>query len=600
MIIEDDPNSSMSQHQAVHKEWRLNRRYPIVTSSDCYNLMASQLNPPPLFLYRNLSRLASVIVVAVGFLVLIGWLFDISALKSILPGFATMKVNTALGLLLASISLLLYHTRRENKWVDLVTKGCAAFVVLIGLLTLGEYIFSQNFGIDQLLFQDTLTPENAYPGRMSMVTALNFSLLGSSLLLLYRQQYLRLLEVFVITALLISLFILSGYIYGIRSLYHFFPYSSIALHTVLSLCILSIGILFARPEQGLMKIFSSDNLGGVIARRLLPAALILPFLLGSLLLTGQRMGLYDSTFRLVLYALSMVIAFTILILWNASLLQHADLVRQQTQMQLNESKEAEFELQKAKLELEAANKELEAFSYSVSHDLRAPLRSIDGYSQAVLEDYGELLPIEGRNFLEHVRNSAHRMAELIEDLLKLSHVTRAPIKSVPVDLTLIAENILAELQRNYPERTVRFSVAPNLNARGDPQLLQVVLENLLGNAWKYTSKQEQAEIEVGSTYEDDQTICFVRDNGAGFDMIYAGKLFGAFQRLHTATEFPGTGIGLATVQRIIHRHGGRIWAESAVDQGATFSFTLPALERAKSEPPTKEKDPLARRAKEII
>jgi light-regulated signal transduction histidine kinase (bacteriophytochrome) len=267
---------------------------------------------------------------------------------------------------------------------------------------------------------------------------------------------------------------------------------------------------------------------------------------------------------------------------------------------ITERKQAEVALQKAKLELEAANKELEAFSYSVSHDLRAPLRSVDGYSQALLEDYGELLPIEGRNFLERLRGAAHHMAELIEDLLKLSQVTRTHLKSVPVDLTRLAENILAELQRAQPERSVRCRVAPNLNARGDPHLLQVVLENLLNNAWKYTSKQGQAEIEFGSKYENGQTIYFVRDNGAGFDMAYANKLFGAFQRLHTTTEFPGTGIGLATVQRIIQRHGGRIWAESAVGQGATFSFTLPALEIAQRKTLPREKDSMIERAREII
>jgi light-regulated signal transduction histidine kinase (bacteriophytochrome) len=232
--------------------------------------------------------------------------------------------------------------------------------------------------------------------------------------------------------------------------------------------------------------------------------------------------------------------------------------------------------------------------------LRAPLRSIDGFSQVLLEDYADQLPSEGRNYLERVRSSARRMAELIEDLLKLSQVTRAQIKSVPVDLTRLAENILAELQRTHPERNVRFSVAPNLNVRGDPHLLQVVLENLLNNAWKYTSKREQAEIEIGSKYENDQTIFFIHDNGAGFDMAYADKLFGAFQRLHTTTDFPGTGIGLATVQRIIHRHGGRIWAESKVEQGATFFFTLPTLEAIQPKTVLKVEDSILKRAKEII
>ena len=267
---------------------------------------------------------------------------------------------------------------------------------------------------------------------------------------------------------------------------------------------------------------------------------------------------------------------------------------------ITERKRAEVALQKAKLELEAANKELEAFSYSVSHDLRAPLRSIDGFSQALLEDYGELLPTEGHNFLERVRSSAQRMAELIDDLLNLSKVTRASMKLVPVDLSQLAQGIAVELQRTQPERRVNINITPNLKARGDPGLLQAVLENLLNNAWKFTAKREQAEIEFGSKHENDETIYFIRDNGAGFDMAYVGKLFGAFQRLHAMTEFSGTGIGLATVQRIINRHGGRIWAEGAVDQGATFFFILPALERVRPQAEPIEKDSLNRRVREII
>jgi light-regulated signal transduction histidine kinase (bacteriophytochrome) len=171
---------------------------------------------------------------------------------------------------------------------------------------------------------------------------------------------------------------------------------------------------------------------------------------------------------------------------------------------------------------------------------------------------------------------------------------------VPVNLSKLVETVAAELQQNHPERNVSFNIVPNRKAGGDPRLLQIVLENLLNNAWKYSSKQGQAEIDFGVKYENGETIYFVRDNGAGFDMAYAGKLFGAFQRLHTTTEFPGTGIGLATVQRIIHRHGGRVWAESSVGQGATFFFTLPPLENAQSKTAPKEEDPIIRRAREII
>lgn len=850
-------------------------------------------------------------MIGIALLVLTGWLFSIPAFKTVLPGLATMKPNTALALGLIGLSLLLASIPYKNRWLKLISQGCAAFALLIGVLTLSEYAFEVDLGIDQLLFQDTSSPGNLHPGRMSPVTALNLSLLGVAAWILNRRQHRQLVQVFGCGTLLISILALVGYAYGIPSLYDFFPYSSIAMHTALAVSLLSLGILFARPKQGLMKIFSSDNSAGAMARRLMPAAIVLPFLLGWLLLAGQRMGLYDSTFQLVLFTMSTFLVFTVLIWWNAGLLQQADVVRRKAQVQLSESrdreaailyasldavitidheghilefnpaaqnifgyqradvlgrdmselimpfayrerhrkgmakylatgegpilgkrieltgmradgsefplelavtpmegseqtiftgfvrditerKQAEEELRKhafrtqaladlsntlaavrldlqavldvtaqhaagligdscvirlasddrkylqvaslyhststtlailrelreanplllkaglegqviqtgqpvlmpvispeqqrsilpsaersvwerigvrsllviplgahgevlgtltltrdgpgrpytpedqaflqdiadraalsvvnARLykamqqlnseleqrvlertaQLEAANMELESFSYSVSHDLRAPLRGIDGYSQALLEDYGEQLPAEGQKFLERIRASAQRMATLIDDLLKLSQMTRAQMKFVPVDLTGLAGEILSELQRANPERRVKWSVASNLTAHGDLRLLEAVLENLLNNAWKYTSRQERARIEFGSKQEGEETIYFVRDNGAGFDMAYADKLFGAFQRLHTASEFPGTGIGLATVQRILQRHGGRIWAESMVNEGATFFFTIPTLKAAAGKMEPKEEASIRKRAKEII
>jgi len=225
-------------------------------------------------------------------------------------------------------------------------------------------------------------------------------------------------------------------------------------------------------------------------------------------------------------------------------------------------------------QLEAANKELEAFCYSVSHDLRAPLRSIDGFSQALLEDYGKALEPEARDFLQRVRAATQRMAQLIDDLLNLSRVTRGELSRSRVDLSGMARAVAAELQKTQPGRAVEFVIADGLTAEGDPRLLRVVLDNLLGNAWKFTAKRDAARIEFGSSGNNGSHRFFVRDNGAGFDMAYAHKLFGAFQRLHGNGEFAGTGVGLATVQRIINRHGGKISAEGAVDRGATFHFTL--------------------------
>jgi PAS domain S-box-containing protein len=225
-------------------------------------------------------------------------------------------------------------------------------------------------------------------------------------------------------------------------------------------------------------------------------------------------------------------------------------------------------------QLEAVNKELEAFAYSVSHDLRAPLRSIDGFSQILMEDYTDKVDEEGKDYLQRVRSASQRMGELIDDILSLSRVTRGEMRYEAVDLSALAETIRTELQQSQPKRQVEFTITPDMVAKGDSHLLRAALDNLLGNAWKFTKMRAPARIEFGTVENDGQLAYFVRDNGVGFDMAYADKLFGAFQRLHSPSEFEGTGIGLATVQRIIHRHGGNIWAESVVDQGTTFYFTL--------------------------
>jgi PAS domain S-box-containing protein len=231
-------------------------------------------------------------------------------------------------------------------------------------------------------------------------------------------------------------------------------------------------------------------------------------------------------------------------------------------------------------DLDLLNKELEAFSYSVSHDLRAPLRAIDGFSQALVEDCADQLDDAGRGYLGRIRTAAQRMALLIDDLLKLARVTRAEVSFDDVDLGDLVEDVTRDLRSSYPERKVEVQVEKGLNVHADARLLRIALENLLGNAWKFTSGRDIARIEVGETSRKGRPAYFVRDNGVGFDMAHAGRLFGAFQRLHHESEFAGTGIGLATVQRIIRRHGGHIWVEAEAGKGATFYFTIRKKEAA--------------------
>jgi PAS domain S-box-containing protein len=256
---------------------------------------------------------------------------------------------------------------------------------------------------------------------------------------------------------------------------------------------------------------------------------------------------------------------------------------------VTERNRLEEQVRRRTVEVEAANKELEAFSYSVSHDLRSPLRSIDGFSQAFLEDYGLLVPPEGREDLERVRHATQRMGQLIDDMLLLSRVTRREMHLEKTDMSALAAEVAGDLVRENSQRDVQLSIEPGMTTTGDPQLLRIVLVNLLGNAWKLTSKREHAHVSVGTVQDPEHgPAFFVRDDGAGFDLQYKEKLFVAFQRLHGQDEFPGTGIGLATIQRAVRRHGGDVWAEGEVDRGATFYFTIPDLHASIS---TKEEQP---------
>jgi len=782
--------------------------------------------PQVVAFFKRASFVGSLACLVLAMLVMLGWALDLSYLKSGHPSLPSMKPNTAIGFALAGTALILMGRRtarsaRTGRWL-----ACA--IVMLGGLTLVEYAAGWNLGIDELLFVDATA--SGVPGRMSGATAINFVLIGAALLALDVSgsgPTRRPTEWMALLAAFSALLALLGHAYGVESLYRVPPYTPVALHTALGFLVLSVTVLFQRPDEGIMRLVSSDSPAGTIARRLLPAAVFGPAFIGWLRLQGERAGLYDNRFGLALFASTCIVMFVVLVWWNAHALLSSDRARRTAEATVQDSEEdlrltlwsigdgvisadsggrvtrmnpvaerltgwaadeamgrsldevlhivdektrqpmprlahacadgatlgpstqglllsrdgieraiadsgapiraadgehrgtvivfrdqteerraarelresearktavmdaaldaivvmnhdgriAEFNagaertfgyhrhevlgqplaellvpsslrdrhdaglarylacgehrmlgqrmelpalrrdgsefpaevaivriagdgppvftgyirdvtdrrraaeaeaLRLAKETAEAANVELEAFSYSVAHDLRAPLRAINGFSAALAEDCADQLDAEGRHLLGKITRGSVEMSHLIDGLLDLSRLSRAEIHRKSVNLTALARDVVEQLRAAAPERSLEFVAPDDLVVEADPHLSRVLLENLLNNAWKFSRGRTPARIELGREEAEGAPAFFVRDNGAGFNMARMRNLFAPFRRLHSKEQFEGDGIGLATVHRIIRRHGGRVWAEGEEGQGATFHFTLGA------------------------
>jgi len=559
------------------------------------------------------SAAIGMLLIASGSFVLLGWFLHLPVLIRVFAGYATVKPFTAISFILAGTALhllrmppvLVERHLRAYFWGRIL-----AFAVLfLSLEPLGETLFHIDSGFNQILFHQTLLSTGLeHPGRMSTATALGFVLLSLSLLLINveSRRGSRPSDYLALFSSIMGLLGVAGYIYQGKELYSSTPFHTMAIPTAVLLVMSGIGVLGLRPQRGFISIILSHRAGGWMARRILPITSVLPFAIGWLRTHGERAGLYNRDMGFVFFATGNIVILSMIVWTNARSLNRIDAERDETEKDIQlaaeearrmnrelraealQRQEAQELLRLTNVHLEAkvaertanllaANKELEAFSYSVSHDLRAPLRSIDGFTMLLLQG-ADALGTEEKRFLDRISFNSQKMGRLIDDLLNFSRLSRSSLRHTEVDLSALAFQIFDELRKAHPNRQVETIIEPGMKVSGDENLLRIVLDNLLGNAWKFTGKKESAQIEFASRPEEGQRVFFVRDNGAGFDMTYAERLFGAFQRLHGTDEFEGNGIGLATVQRILARHHGTIRAEAKRGEGATFSFILPPPE----------------------
>lgn len=514
-----------------------------------------------------------------GALVLAGWAFDTPSLRNVLPDLVTIKANAALAFLLAGASLLLFYILEGRLlWIS---RFLSLLVSLAGLSTFSEHLLGIDFGIDQILFQEPATAAGThFPGRMPPTTALSFFMIGISIFLLKRPGAYHPFHAFdtskigqflILTTGLIGL--LMGYAYGVRDLYGVASSTQMAIHTAVAFVVLSLGALFSQGPTGLMRIVLSDGLAGVVSRRLLPAAVIVPFLIGMLRLIGERKGLYETEFGLALLVLAHAIVFFGLVWWTATLL---------------------FQTEEERREIERFKDQIVAI---VSHEFRTPLAAMKNVITLMLRGITGPLSEKQVDYLQMAKRNVERLSHIVSDLLDISKfkTRRLTFQKGPVGLPALIEEVVVSFHASTAEKKVSLvtSCSPNLPpAMADGTRIGQVLTNLIGNAIKFTP--EGGTITVSAQSNDGREVeVGVRDTGSGIPSQQVDRIFNWFEVVREEGGEPvtgtGTGIGLALCKEIVELHGGRIWVKSEEGRGAQFSFTLPiSLEKEISNGPAQK------------
>lgn len=580
---------------------------------------------------HRVAQGASALAIVVGSAVLIGWWLDFDPVKRVLPGMVAMNPLTALAFIVAGVALRLLRADPPDLRARRLAQGCGLVIALIGLLKLSDIVLGSELGLDQLLFREKLSAGGTgLPNQIAPNTALSFLLVGSALLLLDRptRRGPWPAQILALGAGFIALLSLIGYIFGIPSFYGVGAFIPMAVHTAFTFLALAGGILGARPARGFMAVLVSDTLGGLLARRLLPAILGLPAVLGWLRLAGQQAGFYTTEQGTLLLVGAITLIFVILVAWQARILYDSDSERRRAEAALRQlnvqlaSRQQELEEltmvlqeQTQRVERHAAelaetnralaqkNDENEMFVYSVSHDLRSPLVNLEGFSQelamvgqdlcsllkesdvppAVRQRGVALVEEDMATAIQFIQTGVRRLSGIIDALLRLSRAGRVDYQWQQVDINLLVSRIVQSMNETVSQQGTVVTVQELPPSWGDPTALDQAFANLIGNALKYRDPSRPSHIEIGSlplrgkATNGATPVChtyYVKDNGLGIPKVAQDKVFQIFQRLHPNAA-PGEGLGLTLVRRIIERHGGSIWVESTQGEGSTFFVELP-------------------------